>query len=156
MDSGVWNLLINMVQPTRVIDGYFEYRDTVTIRIGVESLGSTFKEVVLVDPASKELLGNDLCGPSQLILYAIAHCTACATVHVPGARRRCEPFAFFLSPDIRNPITVLMSFDDFNTRVSRVVPFKIPRRFRRPVSGEWSRCADDSLMYVPSLILSSR
>ena len=157
MDSGVLNLLINIVQPTRIVDGHLQYRDSLKILVEVESVGSTFKKVVLVDPGSKELLGNDLCDPSQLILYAIAYCATCAAAHVPDVRRRCDPFAFLLPPMIGEPVMVLMSFDDFNIRSSRVVTFNIPPRHRRSSSsGRWCRCDNESLMYVSSLILSSR
>ena len=156
MDSRVLNLLINIVQPTRIIDDHLQYRDSMKILVEVESVGSTFKEVVLVGPGSKDLVGNDLRDPSQLIFYAIAYCATCAAVHVPDSRQRCDPFAFLLPPRMENPITVLTYFDDFNTRCSRVVSFKVPYRYLRPVSGQWSRCANESLMYVSPLIPSSR
>ena len=153
MDSGVLNLLITIPESARIINGHLQYGGSVKLLVSIESVGSAFKKVVLVNPASKELQGNDLCDPSQLILYAIAYCAMCAAFHVPGARRRCDPFAFFLPPTIEDPITVLMSFDDFNTRFSRVLSFKVPYRYPGLFSD---RCDNESLMYVPSLIPSSR
>ena len=155
MDSGVLNLLINIAEPTRIIDGHLQYRDSMKILVEVESVGSTFKKLVLVDPGSKEPLGNDLCDPSQLILYAIAYCATCAAAHVPDARRRCDPFAFLLPPMIEEPVMVLMSSDGFHIRLSRAVTFKVPHRYRRPPHGQWYRCDNESLMYVLPLILSS-
>ena len=156
MDSGVLNLWINIEHPAQIIDGHLQYRESLEILVKVESVGSTFKKVVLVDPASKELPGNDLCDPSQLILYAIAYCATCVAVHVPGARRRCDPFAFLLPSMIEEPVMVLMSFDDFNIRFSRVVYFKVPPRYRGPSDGQSSRCDNESLMYVLPLVPSSK
>ena len=149
------NLLVDILFPTRILHDHLRYRYYVKISVKVEAVGSTFKKVVLVDPDSIHFLGNYLSDPSQLILYAIAYCTSCAEMHVPDARPRCDPPAFFLPPDIESPITLLMSFDGFNTRYSQIATFKVPPRYRRPSQGQSSRCDRESLMYVFSLISSS-
>ena len=148
MDSGALNLLVNILEPTRILDDHLQYRDRVKICVEVEPVGSTFKRVVLVHPDSIHLLGNYLSDPSHLILSAIAYCTSCVAMHVPDARRRCDPPAFFLPPSIEWPIAVLMSFDDSNTRFSQMATFKVPSRYRRPLDGQWYRCGNESLMYV--------
>ena len=151
MDSEALNLRIDILEPTRVLDGHLQYRDQVKIRIDVERLGFRFKEVVLADPCSIQLPGNHLSDPSQLILHATASCASCTT-QAFRTGRKCSPMTFRLIPSIEG---VLMSFDDYNTRYSRVTAFKIPHRYRRPTHGQWSRCSDESLMHVFCLMASS-
>jgi hypothetical protein len=134
--------------PTRILDGHLTYRDRVKILLEVELVGSTFKKVVLVDPDSIHSLGNHLSDPSQLIFYATAYCASCKAMHVSDARQRCDPPVFFLLPTIQSPILSLMSFDNFNTRLSTVATFMVPPRYRRPSEGQSIRCASESLMYV--------
>ena len=156
MDSGVLNLLVNILEPTGILDGHLLYRDRVRIRVEVEPVGSTFKRVVLVHPGSIHLLQNYLSDPSHLILSAIAYCASCVAMHVPDARRRCDPPTFLLPPSIKWPIEVLMSFVDSNTRFSQIAAFDVPRHDRRPSYCQGYRCDNESLMYVFSLIPSFR
>ena len=164
VDSGVSILLVNILEPTQILDDHLQYRYHVKIRVEVQSVGSTFKNVVLVDPYSINLLGNYLSDPSQLILHATAYCASCSAMQVPkcssgsaplpktispsfyhraskvmsqcscllttsilGSLRLLlsgfrpvteDPLAFILPPSIEGHVTVLMSFDDFNTRFS--------------------------------------
>ena len=146
MDSGVLDLLVNILQPSRIFNDHLQYRDRVKIRVEVEPIGSTFKRVVLAHTDSIHLRGDPLSDPSDLILSAMAHCASCMATPVSDARRLCDPRTFFLLPIIEFPITVLMSFDDSNTRFSQIAAFNVPRRYRRPSDGQWYRCENESLM----------
>ena len=153
MDSWVSNLSINILEPTQIHDNHLQYRYHMKIHVGLESVGSMFKNVVLVDvvpvdPDSIHLLGNYLSDPSQLIFHAMAYCTSCSAMRVPNARRRCDPLAFSLQPSIESPIAALTSSDGFNTRCSQIPSFKIPPQYRRPSNGQSIRCDQESLMYV--------
>lgn len=141
------NLLGRILEPTQILNDHLQYRDHVKICVVVELVGSPFKKVVLVDPESIPP-GNYPSDSSNLILYVMVYCNSCAVMHVPGSRRRCDPPAFILPPRIESPVTMLMDFDDFNTRSSQIVTFKVPPRFRRPSNGQWFRCDCESLMYV--------
>ena len=156
MNSGVSIQLVSILEPTRILDDHLQYRDQVKIRVEVQSVGSTFKNVVLVDTDSIHLLGNYLSDPSQLILHATACCASCSAMHVPNARRRCDPPAFFLQPSIESPITAVTSFDGFNTRCSQIPSFEVPLQYRRPSNGQSIRCDQESLMYVFSPIQTPR
>jgi len=154
MQKGV-DLRVQILEPTQILDNHIQYRGHVKIRIEVEPVSSIFK-VVLVDPQEASFEANHLSDPSQLILYAKAYCASCAALSISDARRRCDPPTFLLPPSIESPVAMLMSFDDFKTRFSQIVTFKVPPRFRRPSNGQWFRCNCESLMYVFSLIPRSR
>lgn len=146
--------MIKILEPTQIIDGHLVYSPHMTILVEVEPVGSMFKKVLLVDPISIHFPRNYPPDPSQLILYATAYCAPCAEMHVPDARWRCDPVAFFLLPRIESPITVLMYFDDSNTRFSQIATFKFPPRGRQLSDGQSPRCDRESLMYVVPLIPS--
>jgi hypothetical protein len=141
------NLFVDILNPTRIVDGHLQYSGYLKVLVEVEAVGSTFKKVVLVNSESTHL-GNSLSDPSQLILYAKVYCASCAAMQAPDAPRRCDPLAFFLPAKIESPITVLMSLDDFNTRPSQTATFNVPPRYQRPSDGQWFRCGRESLMYV--------
>ena len=148
MDRGVLNLSATVLEPTRILDGVLQHRDRVKLRVEVERFNCRFKEVVLVSSAS-DIAEGYLSDPSRLLLYGTACCRSCAATQAsPDARRLCDPLAFLLSPSIKNPITVFMSFDDFNTRFSEIVTYKFPPRHRRPSQGQSFRCNHEELMYV--------
>lgn len=150
------NLWVTILEPTRKFAGCFQYRDQVKLLVEVEQFDVTFKEVVLVDPTI-DIPENYLSDPSRLFLYGTASCRSCvATAASTDARRLCDPIAFFLPPDIEEPITTFMSFDDLNTRVSQIATFKIPPRYRRPSHGQSFRCDHELLMYALFPMPSSR
>jgi len=148
VDRRVLNLSVTILEPTLTLYGFLQYRGQVKLRVEVERFDCTFREVVLVDPAI-DVSESCLSDPSRLLLYGTACCRSCvATQASTDARRLCDPLAFLLSPDIEEPIAILMSFDDFNTRFSELATFKIPPRYRRPSHGQSFRCDHESLMYV--------
>lgn len=148
--------MVKILEPTRILGGCLQYRDQVKLLVEVEQFDVTFKEVVLVNPAIA-IPENYLSDPSRLFLYGTACCRSCvATPAGTDARRLCDPLAFLLIPNIEEPVTVFMSFDDLKTRVSQNTTFKIPPRYRRPSHGQSFRCDHESLMYAFFPIPSSR
>lgn len=140
---------MTILEPTRILEGFLQYRDQVKLRVEVERFDFTFREVVLVDPAT-DIPETYLSDPSLLFLYGTACCRSCAITPASDPRRRCDPLAFPLPPDIEESITPFMSFDDFDTWLSEIITFKIPPRYRRPSQGQSFRCDHEALMYVSS------
>ena len=148
MDREPLNLSATVLEPTRTLDGYLQYRDQVKLRVEVERFDCRFKEVVLVSSAI-DIDGGYLSDPSRLLLYGSACCRSCAATQAStDTRRLCDPLAFLLSPNIVDPVKVFMSFDDFNTRFSEIATFKIPHRYRRRSDDQPFRCDHEALMYV--------
>ena len=138
-------------KPGRILDGHFEYRNQVKIRVDVVRVGSGYRELALGDLPSMQRLGNYLPDLSQLFLSATASCASCTT-QAADIEQRCDPHTFSLTP---RKAGTFLSFDDYNTRYSRVATFKIPFRYRSPSQGQWSRCGAESLMSVFFLIPGS-
>ena len=136
----------------RILDGHFEYRNQVKIRVDVERVGSSYKGLALGDLPSIQLLGNYLPDLSQLLLSATASCASCMMTQAADSGQRCDPHTFSLTP---RKAGTFLSFDDYNTRYSRDATFKIPFRYRSPSQGQWSRCGAESLMSVFCLIPGS-
>lgn len=133
-------------EPGRILDGHLEYRDQVKIRVVVDHVGSSFRELALGDLPSMQHL-DYLPDPPQLFLSGIASCASCMMPQAADIGQRCNPPTFSLTP---SEAGAFLSFDDYNTQYSRVATFKIPFRYRNPSPGQWSRCGAESLMSVAS------
>lgn len=152
MDSERLNFTGSILTPTRILNDHLQYRQELKIRVEVDYSGSTFKEVVVVDPDSTQRLVNCMWDSSKLLLVATASCVPCATTQDSDDAHRCTPQKFTLPPSVEG---TFLRFDDLKTHFSGVVTLKVPSRYRRPSPGQWSRCDAESLAYVFSLMGSS-
>jgi len=151
VNSEILNVVITP-KPGRILHGHSEYRDQVKIRVDVErDVGCSFKELALGEPPSMQHLENNPPNPPALFLSGAASCASCMMRQAADNEQRCNPPTFPLIP---SKVGVLLSFDDSNTRYSRVATFKIPFRCRKP-KGRMSRCGAESLMSVFCLMPNS-
>ena len=142
MDSGSLDQLVEILEPTVILSNYLQYIDQVKLLLKVGRIDPSFEEVMPDSIHHPENHSYDLL-PS--FLYGIGYCTSCGTIQASDTRPRCDPFGFLLPSSTESSITTLMAFGDFNTRCSRMAPFKIPRHCQRD---------QGSLVYVFSLMLN--
>lgn len=154
MDSGSLNQLVEILGPTGNLDNHLQYIDQVGLQLKDLRINS-FKEILLLNPDSIHHPGNYSHDPLLAFIYGTAHWESCGTIQASGARSRSGPPAFLFPPCTESPITAIMVFGDFNTRCSRMAPFKIPPHYQWPSNDYSIHCDQESLVYVFSLILNS-